>query len=103
MSEIARRYYTDPGTGLEVIHSRQDYDDLLAMNAALRNAPRPSSRLHHSGNEKFYRVAQIPNLLIEEFLQKGINFYTEEGAEFITRRVLNSSEYEGLRTAPGRI
>lgn len=99
---IARRFYTD-ASGLEVIHSSQDYTEILDMNAALRNAPRPSSRLHHSGTEKFYRVAQIPNILIEQLMAKGIDFFTTEGFEFITKRVLNDSEYSNLRTAPGRL
>lgn len=102
MSAIARRYYTDPGSGCEVIHSRQDYEPILAMNRALKNAYRRSSRLEARPGLGT-RVAQIPNLLIEEWRQKGIDFYTDEGLEFIVRRILNDPEYADLRTAPGRV
>jgi len=101
MSEIVRRVIEAPDGGV-TFHAQQDVSEILAWNQTLANADRPSSRLHHSGMERWYRVASIPNLLIERWMLEGINFYREDGWKKV-KAMLNTLEYGKLRTAPGRI
>ncbi len=104
MTALARRFLPDPQDEHRcVIHSVQDVEPILEANKRALNAPRRSSRLHHAGLEVYYRVASIPNVLIEEWFQKGINAYTSEGFAYIVKRLLNDPDYAALRTAPGRL
>jgi hypothetical protein len=48
------------------------------------------------------RMANIPNIIIEQWFREGINVYRAEDWPKV-RAKLNSSEYLYLRTAPGRI
>lgn len=101
MSEILRKTIPDGHGGL-IFRSVQDVEPILEDNQRLMNVPRRSSRLHHSGLEVWYRVASIPNILLEQLWQRGLKFSDSDFVERI-KPMLNSAEYEKLRTAPGRI
>ena len=47
------------------------------------------------------QVAEIPNIVIEQWLKEGFNIFQVSEAEF--RRKLDSPEWSYLRTIPGRV
>jgi len=102
MSEIVRKIVRDPHTGGVIFAAQQDVEPILEQNRKLLNAPRSSSRLHHNGLECWYRVASIPLILLEQWWKEGLRF-TDPDFIANARGRLNSAEFEGLRTAPGRI
>jgi hypothetical protein len=104
MSALARRFIPDSQDSNRcIIHSVQDVGPILEANKRHMNAPRRSSRLHHNGLECWYRVATIPYIQIEKWMQEGINFFTHEGFAHIVKNKLNDPDFSGFRTAPGRL
>jgi hypothetical protein len=102
--EPTRRLRVDPTSPGTVIYTcSQDAEPILEANDLLRNAPRPSSRLHHSGMETWYRVASIPLGLVEKwFIETGLNVLSRHHWPELKKK-LNDLEWERLRTAPGRL
>jgi len=99
-SPIARRIYVQPSSGELVVHSTQDVNDTLAFNKSLFNATRSSSKLWN--NREWVLVARIPLILVEQWMERGLNFFDYDDFKIITR-LLNDSDYSHLRTSPGRI
>lgn len=52
-------------------------------------------------NNDFWHAASIPNLIIEEWMQKGINVFKE--ADWPKVRALLNGEYKYLKTMPRRL
>ena len=75
-------------------------DEVLRLNQAFLNADRPSSSLW--GGNAWVRVASIPLYVVEDLMAKGLSFFDRNDLPRI-KRLLNSLEYEKLRTAPGRL
>jgi hypothetical protein len=101
VSEIVRKIIPNPQGGL-IFHSYQNVEPILEDNKRLMAVPRRSNRLHHSGLEVWYRVASIPNILLEQLWQQGLKFSDPDFVQRI-KPMLNSEEYSHLRTAPGKL
>jgi N-acetyl-anhydromuramyl-L-alanine amidase AmpD len=103
MSAIRRRIFCDVQDGREkvVIHQVQDVSEVKKINDLTRLA-------NGSGTSSFWKkrywvkVASIPLVLIDQWYQQGLNFYDQNDWKKI-KKLLNDKDYEGLRTAPGRI
>lgn len=80
--------------------TQPNLNEVLSLNAALRNADRASSSLW--GGASMVRVGQIPVWLLEKWWQEGVKWSDPEGQKRI-QAYLNDRDYEYLRTAPGRI
>ena len=82
-----------------IAHHAQDVSKVLELNKIARdmddNAPRYG---------EFQRVASIPNVIVTEWLNEGINVMNpkEEDIKRIHKK-LNSPEYAYLRTGGGRL
>lgn len=102
MSAVRQRVFCDVQDGREkvVIARVQDIDEVRKVNELTRLA-------NGSGTSSFWKqrhyvkVASIPLVVIDQWAQRGINFY-DPNAWPVIKKMLNDSEYEGLRTAPGR-
>lgn len=102
MSIVRRRVFCDVEGGREkvVIEQSQDVEDILAANRRLMNANGSGTSSLWQGRE-YVKIATIPNIMIDQWAQKGLNFYDPNDAKII-KRLLNDSDYSKLRTAPGR-
>ncbi len=79
------------------IKTTQDVEPILKRNIDFQN--------EHDGytpSKDMKYVAEIPNVIIEQWNKEGVNFYDKNDWPEIKRR-LNSSEYQYLRTGLGRI
>lgn len=102
MSAIRRRVFIDTQDGRDkiVFASDQDVSEIVAANKRLMN-------LEGSGestlwkNRQYVRIASIPNIVIEQWMQQGLNFYDPNDWP-ILKRLINDSEFSKFRTAPGR-
>jgi hypothetical protein len=47
------------------------------------------------------KVAEIPNIVVEQWMREGINIFDRNHAAAIQRK-LNSNEFAHLRTSPGK-
>lgn len=76
--------------------------DVLDANTAWRNAERFSSRLTHSD---YVKVASVPFFVLQEWWTKyRINpFAQDPETQAKIAKLLNDSEWNKVRTAPGRI
>jgi hypothetical protein len=81
--------------GQVVIKRTQDYAPYLDENKrelaafqARRNAPRR-------------KVAEIPNIIVEQWMKQGVNIFDRNHAKKV-QELLNSNEYQFLRTSPGK-
>ncbi|MBP2311887.1 hypothetical protein [Azospirillum soli] len=94
---VATRVHHDPD-GLLIFERSQDCTPILDRNKALQN-----DGDGYSPSRELRRVASIPNVLIEKWLnEEGINLFDPDHWPAIQRK-LNSSEYLYLRTAPGQV
>lgn len=48
------------------------------------------------------KVAEIPNIIVEQWLKEGINIFDKNDAKKVQQK-LNSNEYAYLRTSPGKM
>lgn len=82
-----------------VIRATQDVEPILDRNKELANSG--DRGFTPSGNLRY--VAEVPNIVIEDWLNKyGVNLFDPNHAPAV-KRLLNSNEYAYLRTAPGHI
>jgi hypothetical protein len=83
-----------------VIHQVQDVSEVKKINEMTRLA-------NGSGTSSFWKkrewvkIASIPLVLLDEWRQQGLDFNDPNDWPII-KRMLNSSDYLSLRTAPGR-
>lgn len=83
----------------------QDVAPYLRENTRERNSHsdwRPYATRRGGSNLK--KVAEIPNIVVEQWLKEGINVFSKDPA--MQRRVrlkLDSNEFQKLRTMPGKM
>lgn len=57
-----------------------------------------------AGKRKLRKVAEIPNIVAEQWFREGINIFSPDpGMQKKVREKLDSNEYAFLRTYPGRM
>ena len=81
----------------------QDVAPYLKENAELRNAA-PTWRPYTSGKSNLRKVAEIPNIVVEQWLKEGVNVFS--GDPDMQRKVrLKLDDYtnQKLRTMPGKM
>lgn len=85
-----------------VVYREQDVEPYLDANKrAMHCAPtwRP-----YAGKQKLRKVAEIPNIVAEQWMREGINIFSPDpGMQKRIREKLDSNEYQHLRTFPGRM
>lgn len=83
----------------------QDVAPYLRANAEKRNSVgdwRPYAT--RKGGSSMRLVADIPNIVVEQWLKEGVDVFSQDPA--MQRRVrwkLDSNEYKYLRTMPGKL
>lgn len=95
---ISTKYHEDAMTGdLTVIRS-EDVEPALELNKALY-----TSNDGYTPSREMRRAASIPMAVVEKWRNElGVNVFDPDHLPAV-RRLLNSSEYLYLRTAPGRL
>lgn len=80
-----------------VVKTSEDVTDQLDFNKHLFN-----SGDGYSPSRELRRVASIPNSVVEMWMNLyGVNVFDKDHAPAV-KRLLNSNEWQWLRTAPGR-
>lgn len=93
MSELQETWKREQGR--IVICRSQDFSRYLDQNRRERNDFRRDRRSH------MRKVAEIPLIVVEKWLKMGINIFDKNHNKKV-QQLLNSNEYEGLRTSPGK-
>lgn len=92
------RFVTDPMTGSLTVHRGEDVEPLLEQNKALA-----ASGDGYAPSRELRRAASIPMAVVEKWRNElGVDVFNPDHLPAV-RRLLNSSEYLYLRTAPGRL
>ena len=99
---IRRRVFMDAHEGKDriVIESTQDVEPIIETNRMLMNEE-GSGTSSLWKKRQWVRVASIPNTVLEQWMQQGLNFYDPNDWPII-KRLLNDREFDKFRTAPGR-
>jgi hypothetical protein len=82
-----------------IVKREQDVQPILDANRRAFNDS-PEHGRYIKGD--MHRVASIPNVVVEQWLQEGINIFDRADWPKV-RQKLNSPEYAYLRTKPGRV
>lgn len=82
--------------GKIVICRTQDVAPYLEANKRRRND------FQAKRNSSMRLVADIPNVVVEQWLRMGVNVFDKNDNKKV-QRLLNSNEYAYLRTSPGKI
>lgn len=90
-------YHTDAATGDLIVQRWQDVAPILDRNKALAN-----DGDGYSPSRELCRVATIPPLVVEMWMNEGVDVLDPDHAPEVARR-LNSSDWLWLRNAPGRV
>lgn len=85
-----------------VVKRTQDVEPYLEANKReISGAPtwRP-----YAGKKKLRKLAEIPNIVVEQWLKEGINALSSDPEmQKKVRQKLDSNEWQHLRTYPGRM
>ncbi len=88
----------EDGDGNLIVHREADVEPLLEANKALY-----TSGDGYAPSRELRRAASIPMAIIEKWRNElGVDVFNPDHKPAV-RRLLNSSEYLYLRTAPGRL
>lgn len=88
--------FVEEGDGSLVVHREADVEPLLELNKALA-----TSGDGYTPSRELRRAASIPLAVIEKWRNElGVDVFNPDHMPAV-RRLLNSSEYRHLRTAPG--
>lgn len=94
---ITTRFVED-GDGSLIVHREADVEPLLELNKALA-----TSGDGYTPSRDLRRAASIPMAIIEKWRNElGVDVFNPDHIGAV-RKLLNSSEYLYLRTAPGRL
>lgn len=94
---ITTRFVEDSDGSL-IVHREADVEPLLESNKALMN-----SGDGYTPSREMRRAASIPLAVVEKWkTELGVDVFNPDHIGAV-RRLLNSSEYAFLRTAPGRL
>lgn len=95
---IETHYVLDPMTGNLIVHRNADVGPILEHNKALA-----TSGDGYTPSRELRRAASIPFAIVEKWKNElGVDLFNPDHLPAV-RRLLNSSEYLYLRTAPGRL
>jgi hypothetical protein len=81
--------------GLVVVKRWQDVQPYLDANKTRAN------NFTRNRRSNMRLVAEIPNIVVEQWLKLGVNVYDRNDAKKV-QQLLNSNEYKWLRTSPGK-
>lgn len=95
--QLLTRWQYDESAGVGVVHRIQDVEPILEANKALY-----TSGDGYSPSRELRRVASIPAIVVEQWMQEGVNIFDHNCRAEIKRR-LNDPVNLFLRTAPGRV
>lgn len=93
MNDIKERWTSEQGK--IVICREQDVQPYLEEN-------RRRQRDFNRSKSGLRMVANIPNVVVEQWMREGVNIFDRNHAKEVQRR-LNSNEYVYLRTSPGKM
>lgn len=93
MSEIRETWKREQGK--IVICRSQDFAGYLDRNR------REKAAFQRRRNTTRRKIAEIPLIVVEQWLKMGVNIFDKNDNKKV-QQLLNSNEYEGLRTSPGK-
>lgn len=97
MSGLLQRLGWDEPEEKLIVETIQDVEPILEHNKALLN-----DGDGYTPSRELRRAASIPNIVVHQWLQEGINVFDRADWPKVAAR-LDSPEWAHLRTAPGRL
>jgi hypothetical protein len=95
---MIRTRFVEDSDGSLIVHREADVEPILELNKALA-----ASGDGYSPSREWRRAASIPLAIVEKWRNElGVDVFNPDHKPAV-RRLLNSSEYLYLRTAPGRL
>lgn len=94
---IVRTWIDNGDDSFTVKSVQQNETEILEENKAMFN--------HNDGytpSREMQRVGRIPQLVLEDYMARGINLFHPEN-ENILQRIMDDGDYRFFRTAPGRL
>jgi hypothetical protein len=85
--------------GKLVVKRSQNVEPILDHNKRMQASQVGGWRRSHNALRR--QVAEIPNIVIEQWMKEGFNFFQVSEKEL--RKKLDSAEWSYLKTIPGRI
>lgn len=82
--------------GRVVVCRTQDVEPYLEANKRERND------FQAQRDAPMRKVAEIPNIVVEQWLKMGVNIYDPNDNKKV-QQLLNSNEWSYLRTSPGKM
>lgn len=82
--------------GKIVVARSQDVEPYIKANKIVRNA------FSRTLNAPMRYVAEIPFVVIEQWMKEGVNIFNRNDNKEVQRR-LNSNEFQDLRTSTGKM
>ena len=82
-----------------IISSTQDVEDIMNHNQYLRNLGRDANR---SKDKTFYHVAEIPLIVVEQWMKEGINVFKKEDWPRVKKKLNDYDNYK-LRIWDGKL
>lgn len=84
-----------------VIKRTQDVEPFIEASKKAM-AQETSWRPFAAPGDKMYRVASIPNIIVEQWLKEGFDIFDPSNEKALMKR-LNSPEWKHLRMYPGKL
>jgi hypothetical protein len=89
--------------GKIIVVRSQDVAPYLKQNAEERAAA-SSWRPYSTGKNQLRKVADIPNVVVEQWLKEGVNVFSDDpDMQRKVRRKLDDMTNQKLRTMPGKL
>ena len=88
------------GPGRITIRRFQDVDDILDLNKLQFNS-HTGKKPNYGDSDGNHKIATIPNILIEKWMNEGFNWYASTDNE--RRAKLNDPDYRKLLVRPGKL
>jgi hypothetical protein len=95
--EVVTLYEYDESAGQTIITRAQDVEPIFEENALLY-----TMNDGYSPSRELRRVAQIPQVIAEDWYREGVDIFDKNCRDEVRRR-LNDPANLKLRTAPGRV
>lgn len=97
---VHTRMKLDPWTKQMGVLRTQNVEPILLHNQRLYNELEIRALAHHSD---FVRVCSIPNIVVEQMMDSGIDLLKDDDAlEYVVRLIQSDPEFAHFRTARGR-
>lgn len=100
---IKEKFHYDDGADRLIVERSQDVSAILERNKAWVNSQQAKKPSAGRYNQTYNFVASIPMIVIEKWMQEGIDFWNPSPEDKRKIRQYLNGDYKHLKTTPGTI